>query len=187
MDWEFTLLNYIQDNVRTGFLDKLMPIISFMGKLSLIWIIIAIACLCFKKTRKAGRSLAFDMIFNLIAGNLIIKSIVQRTRPCILDKTVELISSVPFDSSFPSGHTMYAFGAATILMIYNKWLGLAGYLFAILMGFSRMYLYVHFPTDVLFGAVFGIVFAITAYKIEGMLFDRDNPLFRLRSRSKAQQ
>ena len=50
-----------------------------------------------------------------------------------------------------------------------------------------MYLYVHFPTDVLFGAVFGIVFAITAYKIEGMLFDRDKPLFRLRSRSKAQQ
>ena len=72
-------------------------------------------------------------------------------------------------------------------MIYNRWLGIAGYIFAILMGFSRMYLYMHFPTDVLFGAIFGIVFAVTAYKIEGMLFDRDKPLIRLKARSKAQQ
>ncbi len=187
MDWEFTLLNYIQDELRTDFLDKLMPVISFFGKLSLIWIIIAVGFLCFKKTRKIGRSLTFDLIFNLIAGNLIIKSIVHRLRPCVLDKTVELLTSAPFDSSFPSGHTLYAFGAATILMIYNRWLGIAGYIFAILMGFSRMYLYMHFPTDVLFGTIFGIVFAVTAYKIEGMLFDRDKPLIRLKARSKAQQ
>ena len=70
MDWEFTLLNYIQNNIRTDFLDKLMPVISFMGKLSLMWVIIAAACLCFRKTRKLGRSLTFDMIFNLIATTL---------------------------------------------------------------------------------------------------------------------
>ncbi len=183
MDWEFSLLNYIQNNIRTDFLDKLMPVISFLGKLSLIWIVLAIAFMCFKKTRKMGRSLSADLIFNLIAGNLILKTIVHRLRPCILDKTVDLLVSIPIDTSFPSGHTLYAFGAATILMIYNKWLGIAGYIFAVLMGFSRMYLYVHFPTDVFFGAILGIAFAITAYKIEGMIFDRDKPIFRLKARS----
>ncbi len=181
MDWEFTLLNYIQNNIRTDFLDKLMPVISFMGKLSLMWVIIAAACLCFRKTRKLGRSLTFDMIFNLIASSCIIKPIVNRPRPCVLDNTVELLVGLPFDASFPSGHTLFAFGAATILFIYNKWLGIAAYIFGCLMAFSRMYLYVHFPTDVLFGAVFGVAFAITAYKLEGMIFDRDKPIFRLRS------
>ncbi len=184
MDREYYILNYIQTNLRTEFLDKLMPCISFLGKLSLIWIIIAAACLFFKKSRPLGKSLACDMIFNLIAGNLIIKPIVGRLRPCTLDRTVDLLVSVPIDSSFPSGHTMFAFGAATIIFIYNKWLGIAAFIFAFLMGFSRMYLYVHFPTDVAFGAVFGVIFAIAAYKIENMLFEKDKPIIRLKKAQK---
>ena len=185
MDWEFTLLNYIQNNVRNDFLDKLMPIVSFLGKASIMWIVIAIICLCFKKTRKFGRSLTCDLIFNLIAANGIIKLIVGRPRPCTLDTTANMLVGIPIDSSFPSGHTLFAFGAATIIFIYNKWLGIAAYLFAFLMAFSRLYLYVHFPTDVLFGAILGVVFAVVVYKLEGMFFDRDKPIFVLKRRSKA--
>ncbi len=180
MDMEFYILNFIQEHLRNGVLDKLMPIVSFMGKLSLIWIILTAVCLLVKKTRPLGRSLACDMIFNLIACNGIIKTIVGRMRPCVLNTSVNLITSVPIDASFPSGHTLYAFGAATILFIYHKGIGLAAYAFAFLMGFSRMYLYVHFPTDVLFGAIFGVVFAVLAYRIEGWLFEKDKPIFRLK-------
>ncbi len=165
MDFEFYILDYIQSNFRTELLDKIMPIVSFMGKLSWIWVVIAIVCLFTKKFRRLGISLSSDLIFNLIAGNLIIKTIVARPRPCTLNKTVELISSVPFDTSFPSGHTLFAFGAATIIFIYNKWLGIIAYLFACIMAFSRLYLYVHFPTDILFGAIFGITFAVISYFI----------------------
>lgn len=175
MDWEFFILDGIQTNIRTEALDFIMKSISFMGKLSLIWIIIAVVSLCFKKTRGFGITLSADLIMNLLLGNVIIKKIVQRPRPCWMNNTVELIVSMPKDTSFPSGHTMFAFGAATIIFLYNKWLGIAAYIFAILMGFSRMYLYVHFPTDVLFGGLFGIVFAIAVYYLEKILFRPDKP------------
>ncbi len=184
MDGEFYILNYIQDQLRTDFLDKLMPAISFLGKAGLIWIVIALLCLFFKRSRLLGRSLVFNLIFNLVASSLIIKPIVSRLRPCVLDSTVELLVKLPFDTSFPSGHTLFAFGAATIIFIYNKWLGTAAYIFGFLMAFSRLYLYVHFPTDVAFGAVFGVIFAVIAYKMEGMIFDRTKPLFVIRNRHK---
>ncbi len=172
MDWEFYLLDYIQYEIRTDFLDKVMVAVSFLGKASMIWLLITAVCLIFKKTRPVGISLACDIVFNFIAGNLIIKNIVHRVRPCQLNKTVELLTSVPFDASFPSGHTMFAFGAATIIFMYNKWYGTAAFIFAFLMGFSRVYLYVHFPTDVMFGAVFGVVFALIAYKAQKSFFIR---------------
>lgn len=182
MDWEFFILNYIQEHWRTGLLDKLMPIVSFMGKMSLLWVLIAAVCLCVKKVRPFGRSMTCSLLFDLVACNGIIKPIVSRLRPCILNNTVDLLVSVPFDASFPSGHTLYAFSSATIIFFYHKGLGLAAYAFAFLMGFSRMYLYVHFPTDVLFGAIFGVIFAVLAYKLENMLFEKDKPLFRLKQR-----
>lgn len=182
MDWEFMILNYIREHWQSDWLDKLMPIVSFMGKLSLIWVLLAVICLCVKKTRPLGRSMACMLIFDLIACNGIIKPIVSRLRPCVLNSTVDLIVSVPFDASFPSGHTLFAFSAATILFIYHKGWGLAAYAFACVMGFSRMYLYVHFPTDVLLGAIFGVILAIVAYRLEDMLLEKDKPLFHLPKR-----
>ena len=188
MDWEFTILNFIRWNWRSDFLDKLMPIISFLGKGGLIWILLSVVCLFIKKARPFYRSLVCCLVFNLVACNCIIKPIVNRIRPCVMNTTVELLSSVPFDASFPSGHTLFAFAAATTIFIYNKWYGLAAYLFAFVMGFSRLYLYVHFPTDVLMGAIFGVIFAIAAYKVENMLFEKGKPIFRLKARQpKAEQ
>lgn len=172
MDWEFFLLDHIQNEIRTDFLDKVMVGISFLGKGAIIWIILTAACLIFKKSRPLGISLACDMLFNVTAGNLIIKNIVNRPRPCVLNRTVDMLVSTPFDSSFPSGHTMFAFGAASIIFMYNKWYGTAAFIFAFLMGFSRMYLYVHFPTDVMFGAGLGVIFAMISYKAQKSFFVR---------------
>ena len=170
MDWEFFILDYIQNEIRTDFLDKVMVGISFLGKGAILWILIAAVCIIFKKTRGLGITLAIDIAANYIAGNLIIKNIVNRIRPCILNNTAELLVSTPHDASFPSGHTMFAFGAATIIFMHNKWYGLAAYIFACLMAFSRVYLYVHFPTDVCFGAVLGICLALVVYKARKSFF-----------------
>ncbi len=166
MDFEFQILNYIQDHFRSGLMDALMSTVSIMGKLSWCWVVLAIILLIIKKTRKCGITLALDVVFNLVASSLIIKPLVSRMRPCVLNRTVQVLSSIPFDGSFPSGHTLFAFGAATVIFIYNKGLGLLAYLFACVMGFSRMYLYMHFPTDVLFGGILGIIFAVVVYSLQ---------------------
>ena len=170
MDWEFTVLNNIQE-WRNDFLDKLMPCISFLGYWAILWIVITILCLAVKRYRKLGRSLAFDIIFGAIVCNIIFKRIVQRIRPYDLNSTVNLIVPPESEFSFPSGHTFFAFGAATIIFIYNRKLGIAAYLVAFAIAFSRLYLYVHFPTDVILGAVFGVLTAVVSYRIENMFFD----------------
>ena len=117
MEWEFTVLNQIQQ-IRTDFLDKLMPCITFLGQWAILWIVITILCIAFKQKRKLGISLAFNIVINTIACNLIFKSIVQRLRPYVLNESFTLIIPPEKDFfSFPSGHSMFAFGAATIIFI----------------------------------------------------------------------
>lgn len=173
MDWEFYVLNYLQKNVRNDFLDKLMPLISLLGALGALWVIMAVVALITKKYRRFGRSLAFDLLFSLIPCNLIFKPIVNRIRPYELNSTVQLLVPPEIDPSFPSGHTFFAFSAATICFIYNKKLGICMYILAFAIAFSRLYLYVHFPTDVISGAVLGTITAIIAYKLEGMIFSKE--------------
>ena len=172
MDWEFMILNYIQNHIRNHFLDKVMPLISLLGAAGALWIIICIAALLIKRHRRLGRLLACDLAVNLIACNLIIKPIVNRIRPYEMNQTIQLIVSPEIDPSFPSGHTFFAFGAATVCFIYNKKLGLAMYAAAFLIAFSRLYLYIHFPTDVFFGAVLGTVMAFAAARFEEMIFEQ---------------
>lgn len=172
MEWEFTVLNYIQDNIRSETLDKIMPVISLLGALGAFWIIITIISLITKKYRTFGRSMAVNMISNLVVCNMIFKPIVGRIRPYELNTTVNLMVNPEIDPSFPSGHTFFAFGAATVFFMYNKKLGILMYIIAAAIAFSRLYLYVHFPTDVACGAVFGIITAIIAHKIELVICPR---------------
>ena len=172
MDTEFAILNYIQENCKCLLFDNISRIFAYLGTMSMAVIVLSIICLCIKKYRRMGISMSFNILFNAVAANLIIKNIVASPRPCTLNTTVELITKVPFDPSFPSGHTLYAFGTATIIFIYNKWLGILAYVFAVIMGLSRMYAYVHFPTDVLFGAIFGVLFAVTSYMLEQIIFGK---------------
>lgn len=169
MDWEFYILNYIQQNFRNDFLDMAMPFISFIGN-GYLWFLAAIVCFLIKKTRPFGRTLAINLALCVISCSFILKPIVQRIRPYDLNSTVSLIVDAETDYSFPSGHTFLAFSTATIIFMYNKALGTAAYIFASIIAFSRLYLYVHFPTDVICGAVFGILIAVAAYRIDKMTF-----------------
>ena len=100
-----------------------------------------------------------SLLCGMIVGNLCLKNLVMRPRPCWIDASVPLLIPVPHDYSFPSGHTLAAFETAVSIFLVNRKWGTAFLIFAALIGLSRMYLFVHFPTDVLSGAALGIFIA----------------------------
>ena len=164
---EFAILDSLQ-KIHTPMLDTIMTSVTKLGNSGIIWILTGIVLLCIPKYRKGGVLVMLALILNLILGNLILKNLIVRERPCWIKDGIELLIAVPRDYSFPSGHTMSGFAAATAIWFTEKRLGIAAFLLAALIGFSRLYLYVHFPTDVLAGAVLGILVGIAAKGLLGM-------------------
>jgi len=158
---ETMILDQIQ-TIHRPVLDAVMVYITRLGDHGTIWILTAFVFLCTKKYRKGGMVICLALIFSFILGNLIIKNLVARPRPCWVNDTVQLLISVPGDYSFPSAHTMSSFAAATAIFFMNKSWGITALLLAGAIAFSRMYLYVHYPTDILAGAVLGVFVAYAA-------------------------
>lgn len=172
MDWEFGVLDYIQNYCRNDFLDMVMSFWSGLGTISAIWIVLTVILLIFKKTRRIGWVCVIGFILCFLIGNCIFKPIIARIRPYDINTLVTLIVPKEHDYSFPSGHTMFAMCFATILFCKNKLIGLFSFIFAAIMAFSRLYLYMHFPTDVLFGAILGIAIGFFSVYIADKLFER---------------
>lgn len=154
---ELAILDWIQENLRCEFLDALMPAVSRLSDHGEIWILLALVLLVSKRYRHVGVSVALALILDLICCNLILKPLIGRVRPFAVNPGAELLIAPPLDASFPSGHTAASFAAATALWTASKslWMGLPAMALAILTAFSRLYLYVHWPSDVLGGAVLG--------------------------------
>ncbi|MBP3677334.1 MAG: phosphatase PAP2 family protein [Agathobacter sp.] len=159
MDWEFSLLYALQE-LHNPVLDAIMLFITSLGDDGWFWIAIGVVCLVFKKHRKMGIQLLLSMLCTFILGNLIIKNLVARPRPCDIDATVTLLLSRPHGHSFPSGHSINSMVAAVALYLNNRKIGIPAMIIATLIGFSRLYLFVHFPTDVLGGFVIAAFVAI---------------------------
>ena len=157
MAWEFNLLDQIQQHLANDFLNALVPRISSLGDAGLIWIALSILLLLFPKTRKAGLASGIALLFMLITDNMILKPLVARLRPFTVNTAVELLIPPPTDFSFPSGHTYASFASASAIFRNNRKIGIPALILASLIAFSRLYLYVHYPTDVLFGILFGIL------------------------------
>ena len=160
--FELGVLAAIQ-NIKCGFLDTVIPPISALGNAGMIWIFAAVIMLCFKKTRKWGFTLGIALITCLLLNNFALKNIIARPRPFQVDTTIRRIIDPPNEYSFPSGHTLSCFAAATVLMYYDKMrLGPVALALAALIGFTRLYLRVHFPSDVIGGAFIGVFFGFLA-------------------------
>lgn len=157
IDW--TILNGIQSYIKCGFLDFLMPKITMLGNGGLIWIAAAIILLCTKRYRKYGIILLAALLIGSILCNVILKNAVGRLRPFQINTDFQLLIHPPGGFSFPSGHTMASVIAATVLTKTNHKFGYFAIPLAALIAFSRLYLYVHFPSDVAFSAVTGIIIA----------------------------
>ena len=182
LSFDFAILDFLRENITNPVMDFIMKIITGSGDAGIIWIVAALLCLIFKKTRKAGMCMAIALILVLLISNLTLKPIIARPRPFILREEIELIISAPSGYSFPSGHTASSFAAAVGLFIYHKRLGIAALVWATLVAFSRLYMYVHYPTDILAGIVMGILCAVIGMllvnKIYEPLSDRLNALIK---------
>lgn len=155
MGWEFSVLDAIQ-TIHTPVLDSFFRAITALGDHGLFFIVLALLLCCFKKTRTCGICMLAGMAVGALIANVTLKPLVARARPCWINDTVRLLVENPGDYSFPSGHSQVSFVSATVIYNHNKKWGIAAYVLAILIAFSRLYLYVHFPTDVLAGALIGI-------------------------------
>ena len=172
MDWEFTVLDWIQSNLRCGFLDTVMPIVTFLADGGWFWIALTLLGFIPKRTRKYAHVAAIALILCLLCGNVILKPLIARIRPYDVNTAMQsmLLVKAPDDFSFPSGHTQASFAVATSICFWKRQWGIPALILAVVIAFSRMYLYVHYPTDVLAGFCFGVVFAFVGLLLCDKLF-----------------
>ncbi len=161
--FELPVLDWIRNYIANPVLDVIMPIITHFCEDGIGWIILAVILLCFRKTRKAGITMAIALIIGLLLCNLTLKPLIARTRPFVYNPDIELIIKQPGEYSFPSGHSVTSFEGAFAVYLYNKKWGIPALIFAGLIALSRLYLYVHYPTDVIIGSLLGCLFAWAAY------------------------
>lgn len=156
---DFGILDFIQQNLRSPFFDFIMPFLSAIGEAGIVWIVICIGMLFPKKTRMWAVAGLTAMLVTWLTGEVILKNVIGRVRPCNVNLAVDMLVDSPSSYSFPSGHTSSSFACATVIWRMNRKWGIGAVILAALIGFSRLYNYVHFPTDVLAGMIWGIALA----------------------------
>lgn len=171
--WEFDILYWFQD-LHNPILDKMMIFITTLGNAGAIWIILTAIMFFFCKDKRIPWTSLAALLISVLLINLILKNTVSRARPSWIDTSVALLVKNPKDYSFPSGHSSASFATAISVFQYKAYRkqGLAAIVLAILIALSRIYLFVHFPTDVVIGVVLGIVEAIVAGMIVKMIFKK---------------
>lgn len=152
---EFAILDWIQAHLRCGFLDAVLPVISWTSNHGEIWILLALCLLAAKRTRRQGVTVAAALLMDLLCCNIFLKPLIGRVRPFAVNPAVELLVAAPLDASFPSGHTAVSFAAVFALKAGDSPLWKPALVLASVIAFSRLYLYVHWPTDVLAGMLLG--------------------------------
>jgi len=156
---------FITNNMHGVIMDKVMIISTYLGNSGVIWIIIAIILIGNKKYRKVGFMALAALILSTILGEEILKHVFRRIRPSV----VNLLIAKPLSYSFPSGHAMSSFAVAGVLAKYLKNYAVEFFTLASLISFSRVYLYLHYPTDVLAGVVLGLMCsAVVIYSFDNV-------------------
>ena len=174
LELEFSILYFIQ-GLHTPFLDRFMTAVTSLGDKGWFFIVLGIILFCFKRTRKRGAAVLLSLAAGGLIGNVVLKNLVMRDRPCWIDESVRLLIQNPKDFSFPSGHTLASFETAVSIFLYNRKWGVPVIVLASVIALSRLYLFVHFPTDVLSGMALGIFIGwyvhrtIEKYNFSGIL------------------
>lgn len=162
-NWDISVLLYLQEHLRNDILTFFWCAVTFLGDGGWFWIVSALILLIPKNTRKTGLCALLALAINAVITNLLLKNLVARTRPYDVEEALILLVKKPRDFSFPSGHTSASFSCAIVyLKLLPKKYGIPAVILAALIAFSRLYVAVHYPTDVLAGIVVGIVSSMTA-------------------------
>ena len=175
--FDLPILDWIAANLWCPLLDAVMPVITVLGDAGIFWMVIAAALLLFKKTRRVGLGMGIAMLMGLLLCNLTLKPLCQRPRPYdyqfdVFNKLIPLLIEQQHDFSFPSGHTIASFEAAGVIALNNKKWGIPALILASLIAFSRLYLYVHYPTDVLVSVALGLALAFVGNRLAHRVPDR---------------
>ena len=176
LSYEFAILDWIQANMLNPALDLLMPAITALGNSGLIWLLLAGILLLTPKHRRAGAAVLAGLVLEIICCNMVLKPLVARVRPRDVNTAVQLLIARPDDFSFPSGHTGASFAAAAALFADRNRLWIPSLILALLIAFSRLYLYVHYPTDILAGAAIGMMAGLAGRQAVDILWKRKRRL-----------
>lgn len=166
LDLDGKILLFTQEYLRNDWLNPIMVFITRLGDNGFIWIVLAAIFLCVKRYRKTGTAMSVALLIGYVITNLILKNLVMRVRPYEAITTLHSLIGAMGDSSFPSGHTTSAM-AAGFVMYHSlpRYLGISGLILAVLISISRLYVGVHYPTDILVGMAIGIFAAYSAKNI----------------------
>lgn len=170
-DWELNLLHWFQ-SIHTDLLDFIFPKITFLGNGGWFWIVVTLLLMILPFNRKMGFQAAISLILTVIVCNVILKPTIMRCRPCWLEPEYLYLVSSPTDYSFPSGHTNASFAVSTAIFTRNKKLGIPALVLAALIAISRLYVFVHWPTDVLTGVVTGVCGGIISFFIINFIYKK---------------
>lgn len=159
---DLSIVRWIAEHLRGPLFDTVMPYITALGDSGFLWAMICLVLLARKKTRRAGIFCGLALLLAYVSGEVVLKNIIQRPRPFTLLPDVALLIPPPRSFSFPSGHAGSSFAGATAIYLQNKKWGVPTLVLALLIAFSRLYLSVHYLTDLLAGALLGVGCAFLA-------------------------
>ena len=177
VSFDLPILDWIAANLWCPVLDVAMPIITLLGDAGIFWIAVSVLFMITKKYRKTGIGMMLALMMGLLVCNIWLKPTVARMRPYDFQmeyflKEIPLLAGAMHDFSFPSGHTIASFEAAVVIFLNNKKLGIAAMILACLIAFSRLYLYVHYPTDVICSVILGTAFAFLGNFLAGKIMNK---------------
>lgn len=177
VSFDLPILDWIAANLWCLVLDMLMPIITLLGDAGIFWIAVAVLFIFTKKYRKIGIGMMFALMMGLVICNIWLKPTIARIRPYdfqlqFFAKEIPLLAGGMHDFSFPSGHTIASFEAAVVILLGNKKLGIPAMILACLIAFSRLYLYVHYPTDVIVSVILGSILALIGWYLAQKVMDK---------------
>lgn len=167
--FDFEILFFIQNYIRNDFLDVVVPFYTSLGEDGIIWIALGVILLIPKKYRKCGIMVLAALLVMLVVNNIVLKNLIARPRPCATYPEMVDLVHIPSSYSFPSGHTVSAFAVAFTILSQHKKLGIVTVVMASIMAFTRLYVFVHFPTDVYGGIIVAAGIACFVYWAEKKL------------------
>lgn len=172
--FELGILDFIQENLRCAFLDWFMPLVTVLGDGGIFWILLTVALLIVPKTRRLGFVCAVSLLIDLALCNGLLKNLIARTRPYDVNPNIQLLIPKPGDYSFPSGHAAASFTVVGALAANKSKLWIPACVLSVVIALSRLYLYVHYPTDVLGGAALGIAFGFLGNLLSNFILSKIN-------------
>ena len=167
MQWEAEFLLFLQNHVRNDHLNIIMNAFSSLMNYGIMAIVLVVFLLAHKRTRSIGFVALIALLVSVVVNNLILKNAVERVRPYDAIEGLMLIAKKPNDYSFPSGHSANSFVVAGVITWCaardKKWIGILLLILSGFIAFSRMYVGAHYPTDVIFGVISGLIISIVMY------------------------